>query len=204
MNLYKSLLDKVIRRKKIILEQFSGLDLTKSVDNKSLGLDHFGEGIFYATGNDRDLIEVLDDLQIKPEDRILDYGAGKGAAMVVMDKYDFSEVAGVEISTALCKVAEKNFNVLKKTHLKVYESDATQFQDIDRFSHYYFFHPFNPEVTELVLDNIQESLSRKPRQITLIYYNPAYNELFDKREFLFMDKRFKGWKYETLVYRNVV
>lgn len=195
--IYSSLIGKIKRKIKIIREKLMGLDFTKTVDNKSLGLDEFGEGIFYAPSENRDLEKILNTLRISPLDRILDYGAGKGAAMMLMDNYDFAEVAGVEISKELCEIAKKNFKHLQKPHLKVYESDAREFSDIERFTHFYFLHPFPPDVMEVVLNNIRDSFIKNLRKVNLIYYSPAHKNVFEERNDLFLNVSIKGWRYET-------
>lgn len=201
MKLIKSIQDKVLRRSNIIREKMLGLDFTKSVDSKTLGLDHLEGDVFYASSLRKDLVEVLDALKIRDTHKILDFGAGKGAAMLTMNRYQFSEISGVEISTDLCRIADKNFEILKMPHLKVYESDACRFTEIDAFSHFYFFHPFSRDITHIVLNNIRESFRRSPREICLIYYNPGYREIFDEREEMHLYASFEGWKYQTLVYR---
>lgn len=200
MNLSKSLLDKLIRRKSIWYEKLRGLDFTRTVDSKTLRLDYFEGDVFYAATLSRDLIEVLDVISIPEGSRILDFGAGKGAAMKIMQKYNFLEVAGVEISGDLCKIAQKNFKILGFTDLEIYESDASLFVDIDRFTHFYFFHPFSRDVMKQVLDNILKSVQVFPRKVSLIYYNPGYQDLLDARRELKLEKSFEGWKYRTLVY----
>ena len=70
----------------------------------------------------------------------------------------------------------------------------------NKFTHFYFFHPFSRDVMNQVLDNILRSVQVFPRKVNLIYYNPGYQDLFDARRELKLEKSFEGWKYRTLVY----
>lgn len=192
------------RKLKIITEKLRGIDLTQVENNKRLGLEEFGEGIFYAPSEKVDLINLFNQLDIKTSDKILDLGAGKGAAMLLMDEYGFNEVKGVEISKDLCFIANKNFQKLSKDHLKVIESDARDYTDLDNFNYFYFFHPFPYDVFDEVLKNIYQSTERKPRFVCLIYYNPAYDDLFKKKAWLTLLKKVEGWRYDTCIYVNLL
>ena len=90
----QNILAKISRNLRILREKFAGLDITPSVDNKTLGLEEFGEEIYYAPSERKDLRKTFTQLNIQPSDRILDYGAGKGAAMLILDEFGFAEVAG--------------------------------------------------------------------------------------------------------------
>lgn len=196
----QNLLAKISRNLRILREKFAGLDITPSVDNKTLGLEEFGEEIYYAPSERKDLRRTFTQLKIKASDRILDYGAGKGAAMLILDEFGFEEVAGVEVSPFLVSIAKKNFLLLESQHLSIYESDARDFHDIDRFSHFYLFHPFPGKVLNTVLGNIEDSLQRNPRAIQIIYYMPVHKEVFEAQSWLKLDRVIPGGTFETRVY----
>ncbi|MEL6255143.1 MAG: class I SAM-dependent methyltransferase [Bacteroidota bacterium] len=196
----QNILAKISRNLRILREKFAGLDITPSVDNKTLGLEEFGEEIYYAPSERKDLRRTFTQLKIRSTDRILDYGAGKGAAMLILDEFGFEEVVGVEVSPFLVSIAKKNFLLLESQHLTIYESDARNFHDIDSFTHYYLFHPFPADVLHTVLGNIEDSLQRNPRSIQIIYYMPVHKEVFEAQSWVKLDRVIPGGAFETRVY----
>jgi SAM-dependent methyltransferase len=146
-----------------------GLDFSHaSVD--SLGLD--GQRCNeHAESGGPDLTRALKHTGIPEGSRIIDIGSGKGAATITMARLPFAEVAGVEISAPLVDAAMRN---TAKLGLKVnyWIADATQFTDLDRFTHVYLFHSFPDHVAQVVIDNLVCSLLRAPRRLTLILKYP--------------------------------
>ncbi|MBI5915523.1 MAG: hypothetical protein HY842_09115 [Bacteroidetes bacterium] len=190
-----------MRRLKIVRDIVTGLDFSKNLSLKELGITE-REGNLYSPSPAHDLRKVLSQLDIQPTDAILDYGSGKGAAMAVMARYGFDLVGGVEFSQPLCEVASKNLRKLRIGRVAVFHSDAKDFKDLVRYSHFYLFNPFPGAILAEVLQNIIASHRRKPRRLTLIYYNPAWREEIDKLDFFRLKSSFMGKYYEMLVYTN--
>jgi len=115
---------------------------------------------------------------IHDTDKLLDYGSGKGFAMIFFSKYPFSEIGGVELMPEMHNIAGRNFNRKTLPHLKSYNADAAMFEDIDRYNFFYFYNPFKGEVLKKVLENIKTSLKRSPRTIIVIYHNPVARDIF--------------------------
>jgi ribosomal protein L11 methylase PrmA len=151
----------VARARYAIWVKWNGLDFSPVRDGAS-------GGVFLA--------EVLKTLDIPKGSRIIDLGCGKGSAMCTMARFPFEEVAGVEVSDALVRVAKVNAAKLRLP-LTFYASDAADFTDYDRFSHLYMFNPFPAVVMEAVMNNLVISLARKPRRITVIYCFPACDDI---------------------------
>src|SRR5947209_19998796 len=93
--------------------------------------------------------------------------------MLTMAQFPFAEIAGVDLSGEMLRVARTNAEragVDKK--MKFHQMDAAQFRDFDRFTHIYFYHPFPEVVMKEVIANLAQSLTRAPRRLVLIYKNP--------------------------------
>ncbi len=179
-----------------------GTDFSKNLTLNELGLSK-EESNLYSPSPDDDIRRILEALDIKSDDAILDFGAGKGAAMAIMVKFPFSFVGGVEISSLLCNIAEKNLEKLNLKNAGIFCSNASTFTDIDRYTYFYFFNPFPGPVLSQVIQNITESHRRNPRKISLVYYNPAYRSFIDESP-LFKEKRkIESWYYETILYESV-
>ena len=123
------------------------------------------------------LEQVLNHLNILPEDAIVDFGAGKGGALVTFAKYPFARITGVELLPELALIAEKNFRILNITNVTMVVSDAAAFTDLDRYNYFYFYSPFPRSVMAAVIQNIKASLLRAPRAVHLIYCNPEFHDI---------------------------
>lgn len=126
------------------------------------------------------LIDVLRELRIPPGSRVVDLGCGKGSAMCTLARFPFEEVAGVEISPAMASIAEKNLRKLNIRGWNIYIADASDFTDLDRFTHVYMFNPFPEVVMADVMRNLGASLKRTPRTLTVIYFFPTCHDILIK------------------------
>ena len=130
------------------------------------------------------LIRALRGLGIGQGDSVVDLGSGKGGALIAMSALPFSRMAGVELSSALVAIARDNFRRLGLSGIDLICSDAAEFTDYDAYSHIYMFNPFPATVMVAVVRNIQVSLQRAPRDLTILYRNPtAHSVIMDSGSF---------------------
>lgn len=151
-----------------------GLDLSQ-VPLEQLGLSP-DRSVFHDNSGGPDLKRVLKQLPIPKGSVALDYGSGKGGAVITLSEFPFIEVVGVEISRELLEVAEANLRRAHTDKARLVNCDASAFTDLDRVTHIYMYHPFRGEVLKAVLANVRASLSRCPRHLTLIYKNPVHHD----------------------------
>ncbi len=194
---------KVVRRLKIGLEIFTGLDFARNVSLKELGITE-REGNLYSATPTHDLKKILKKLDIQGTDAILDYGAGKGAAMALMARYSFNYIGGVEFYLPLCEIATNNLQKLGIGNAAIYHCNAKDFKNLDRYTHFYLFNPFPGVILADVLQNIIDSNRRNPRHLTLIYYNPAWREEIDKLDFFELTFSSMCRYNEMLIYTNSI
>lgn len=175
-----------------------GLDLGK-VSAASLGLaPETGEE--YQDGGGPHLPRVLRRLALPREWHALDFGSGKGGALIALGRW-FAQVHGVEYSASLVAKARRNLARVNATNVTMEPGDARGLLTLDRFQVFHFFNPFGPEVMATVLANIAASLQRAPRPIVAIYNNPEC-------EAQFVDAGWEHWQQfewrgypEVLVFR---
>lgn len=127
---------------------------------------------YYANSGGLHLEKVLNSLKITPLDAIVDFGSGKGGALITFSRYPFSKIAGVELSPELVAIAEENFRKLNISNITMRVSDAADFTDLDEYNYFYFFSPFPCSVMSAVMRNICASLIARPRKAVIIYFNP--------------------------------
>jgi len=135
----------------------------------------------YSDSGREDLQRVLSALDIKMGDAIIDFGCGKGGALITLAEYEFSKITGVEISGELAVIARKNLGRLKLDNVAVICCDAREFLELDDYNYIYFFNPFPCSVMVDVIENISQSITRKPRKVNIIYLNPECHDQIIKQ-----------------------
>ena len=131
---------------------------------------------YYANSGGPHLDRVLRALRITAQDSVVDFGSGKGGALITFSRYPFARIAGVEIAPELVAIAECNLAKLHIANVTMYVSDAADFTDLDAYNFFYFFSPFPAAVMNAVIRNICDSLARNPRKASIIYFNPECND----------------------------
>lgn len=113
---------------------------------------------------------ILPMLSLGPNDVFIDLGCGMGRAVVLAAQYPIKRAIGIERSTILAKIANENIRTARKlrcSDLKIVTEDATRYQIPNDTTVIFMFSPFSGTVLDAVLDNIQLSLERAPRQLRL-------------------------------------
>ena len=114
----------------------------------------------------------------------VDYGAGKGRAMLLASEHPFAAVAGVEFAEELHDNAEMNIAQYPRSRMRCRNvecvlEDAVQVGPPGTESVHYFFNPFSREVFAEVLNNIVLSYRHKPRRLYLILVDPIAADLVE-------------------------
>jgi hypothetical protein len=152
----------------------------------------------WIDGNDYAAIEperferALTNLEIAFEDfTFIDFGSGKGRALLLASDYPFRRILGLEFSPELHQIAQQNIGR--------YRASAQRCRDIQSlnvdFADYalppeasvlFFFHPCRIRVLSLVMDGIQRSLLASPRPLFIAYIAPTSEQehLFASTGFL--------------------
>ena len=119
----------------------------------------------------------------------IDFGSGKGRAVILAAHRPFHRVIGVEFSSALHAIAESNvsrFRTFMPTCVDIElrcEDAATT--DIPPSSLLCFlYNPFGEVVLQKVCRRIFESFVAHPRQISILYRNPVCHHVLDECSFL--------------------
>lgn len=121
---------------------------------------------------------ALDGLDIDPaRDVFLDYGCGKGRAIIVAATYPFRRVIGVELADDLAVTARENMEraagKFRCNEVAVEIADATTFVVPPPVSVIHLFNPFSGAVLEAVVKQIHCSWESHPRPLTILYKTPG-------------------------------
>lgn len=181
---------------------FKQIDLTNvCVDDLQLSAERAYE---YADSGGTALEKVLDSMAISGSDAVLDFGSGKGGALITLAKYPFSKITGVELSVELIAIARKNLRKLWIDNITIEQGDATEFTALDDFNYFYFFNPFPCPVMKRVVENIAKSIERRPRKVTIIYLNPECHEVVVADTLFVKQQEFAHPTLRYFVYSNSV
>jgi hypothetical protein len=119
----------------------------------------------------------------------VDYGSGKGLAVLLASEYPFKRITGVELSPMLHNIANEN--------LRIYASPTKKCQKIEFLcmdaTHYelpqvpmvvYLFDPFpDAKVFKKWLSGIESSLAKNPRDVFIVYGRPSQREYVEASSF---------------------
>jgi protein-L-isoaspartate O-methyltransferase len=156
---------------------FSKLDLQHaSIHELGLSPDRSHD---YSHSGGTNLENVLNHLNISHQDSIIDFGSGKGGALITFAKYPFAKITGVELLPELVAIAENNLRILNIPNISMVACDAADFTDLDEYNYFYFYNPFPRIITAAVVHKIQASLLKKPRSFHLIYCNPEFHDILE-------------------------
>ncbi len=141
----------------------------------------------YAPIAYRSFSAVMREVAIRPgEDVFLDYGAGRGRAMLLAAQLPFRRVLGVEIDPKLVERARENIqragSRLRCRDLQVILGDAAEFGCPPDATVLHFFDPFAGPILEQVIGKIRESLRRAPRPLTILFADPNHFAPLAERE----------------------
>ena len=157
----------------------------------------------YVDSGGPDLDAVLRALRISSSDCAIDIGCGKGGAMISLARCPFARVDGVDLSPELVASAEANLRRMRLLErCRLFCADATQFKDLDAYNFIYLYNPFRQTIMLRVVNNVLDSLRRKPRQLTVIYMNPVCGDLWLNAGFETI-REFQGETLRTMVYTKV-
>jgi predicted RNA methylase len=113
---------------------------------------------------------------------LVDFGCGKGRALILASHYGFKRIIGVEFSTELAEICKENLVKFRaksnpKSEFDVLCMDVAHYDIPPEANVLLFCNPFGEVVIKKVIDNIVESLKGSPRTVLIIYIH-AYQTAF--------------------------
>jgi 16S rRNA G966 N2-methylase RsmD len=103
----------------------------------------------------------------------VDYGSGKGAAIIHAKELGFKKTIGIEFAKELNDQAVKNIEALKLKNVSSLYADATSYTLPNDISLIYFFNPFDEVVMQKVINNIIAQKDSFENEVYIIYGNAS-------------------------------
>jgi hypothetical protein len=142
--------------------------------------------VSYRGSDPRDFRNAIGALPINFREFVfIDFGSGKGRAILLASEFPFQKIIGVEFSEELDSIAQENIkrfhsDISKCTHIESICIDVVDYKLPDDNLVCYFCNPFDAALMAQVLTNIRESFLRIPRDIFIVYYNAKAAHLLSK------------------------
>jgi len=145
-------------------------------------------------------------LNIPKDCSFIDIGCGKGRVLLLAAEYGFEEVKGVEFSSHLTEIANKNIATYKAqfssiTFFDVINIDAADYKFDNIEDVFFLYNPFDEVILKKVLDNICESLKQYNRRVWMIYANAVHRELIEKTMKIVSIEEFNILEFDFVVYQ---
>lgn len=163
----------------VFFDRRQGVETWRPVDLATLGLagEHRVE---YAPSGWLDVRRALSGLQIGPDEVFVDLGSGKGRIVLQAARLPFKRVIGVELSAELNAVAAANVESsrarLRCQDVELVTADVAEFRIPDDVTFAYIYNAFTGPVFQRVLDELIDSVERRPRTVRLLYRTPREHE----------------------------
>lgn len=189
------------RFKRMVADNYKGLDFEKIESVKDLSLDpRYSEQ--YESSKIDELEELFRKVELPERIRFMDLGSGKGRVVCYMSEFKKVEISrGIEISLRLCRIAQKNISILRCRNCEVLNMDVRQIPKrlIEDTNVFYFYNPFTHAVFLKTLEFIYDSLDKRESGIVIIYFNPVYGDVIEE----VFANRFYSINYENKISKAI-
>ena len=161
----------------VLFERPAGIETADIVRLNELGLAARDRQDYHPTPW-LTLKRVLAQHEVREDDVFIDFGCGKGRVVFqAAATYAFRRVIGVELAPDLADTARENIRralpKLRCKHVEIITADVVNYEVPDDVTFVYFFDPFHGPIFSTVVENLLSSLRRRPRELTIIYFDPA-------------------------------
>jgi predicted RNA methylase len=133
----------------------------------------------------------------------IDFGSGKGRALLVAAGLGFRQLRGIELRKELHDQACENFRQCRNVRTCSMESinmDATEYEFPNEKLVLFFFNPFGSEVMAKVIRKLSESLSHACRDVWVVLHDPTCARIADEAIHLKLEVAQNGYR----IYRSVI
>ena len=119
----------------------------------------------------------------------VDFGSGKGRAVLLAARDPFQRIVGVEFAPALHEIAVRNLTLFRRRlrqapPIELHCQDAVTYSIPETNVVCFMYNPFDGVVMQKVLDNLAASYAQRPRRLIVAYRNSRHREVLDRAEFL--------------------
>ncbi|QDT13410.1 class I SAM-dependent methyltransferase [Planctomycetes bacterium K23_9] len=152
--------------------------------------------------------KIMEKVELPGGGVFVDVGCGKGRVLLLAAEHGFDQVLGLEISPALCRIAERNVEAFGKVcpnagSIKVICTNILDYQMAGNETVFFLYSPFDYPVTDRFLEMIRASLKEHPRDLCLIIDEFRFPELLTDDEYFEQSLIYKYGSAVFHVYHHV-
>jgi len=135
---------------------------------------------------------------------LVDFGCGKGAALIFAGKLGFRRILGVEVVAEFLDSAAKNIARIEcrepglAERIELVLGDAVALPLPDEPLVLYFFNPFSAETMRAVISTAAKSLEEHPRAMFIVYLNARFAEVVEEPDGCSVIERRSKWATFTM------
>lgn len=132
-------------------------------------------GLEYQSHHPAIIRDVLSSVDIRHQDfSFVDIGCGKGRVLLVASEFPFRKIVGIEFAPQLAEAARKNIKSYRGNRRRCFDieavtADATIYELPQEPQLLYFYSPFAPAILNLVIDKIEDSWQKAPRELLVLF-----------------------------------
>ena len=144
----------------------------------------------YQSCNSAALEQVISELPIQPEQfTFVDFGSGKGRALLAASRFPFRRIIGVEYSEQLNEIARRNVSRFPNTgrrckEIEIVCADAARFPMPQGPLIIFLYNPFGGPLMTEVVRNVSTSFQEDPRRIIVLYANAVLADVWKNSGFM--------------------
>lgn len=145
------------------------------------------------------LPRILKTGDVGPHDVFLDYGSGKGRAVLqAARRYPFKRVIGVELSDELNQIARANLERerarLRCQDVELITADAVDYIPPPDVTVAFFYNPFTGALFDRVIARLLDSIDHNPRPVRIILVYPECHDRLMATGRVELIRRRRGWR----------
>src|SRR3954465_3747714 len=115
---------------------------------------------------------------------MVDFGSGKGRALILGAEYGFERLIGIELAPALHEAALRNVEAYRQRRtqappIELHCGDAAAWPIPEERVFLFLYNPFAEPVVAGIARRLEISLRRQPRDVVVAYRNPVHARVFD-------------------------
>jgi len=166
-----------------LFDTWHGIESRKEqkLDGLTIKGPHGPEATGYGIIGSKVLFHALSSLKINFSDYVfVDFGSGKGQAVLLASRLPFKMAIGVEFAKELCDIALNNARTWRQRRkcgrLDFLWADVVDFEIPQEPCVIYLYNPFSGVILRRVLENILRSIALCRRDIIIVYAHPDYQQ----------------------------
>lgn len=150
---------------------------------------------------------LMSEVDIPRDVGFVDFGCGKGRVLLLAAELGFARVVGIDFVPELVADARRNAErwlarSLSTCDMRIVEGDVLDYAIEPNDAVFFLFNPFDDVILGGVLDRVERSMDRAPRQTWIIYHNPLESACIDARVRFERISSHSFWGNEFAVYRS--